>query len=74
MAVLLWFTIGFIVGLIITNIIWRVKSRSGFLRIDRSNPDKEIWRLDMMSHDPHAVYKKKRLILKIDKNANLSQE
>ena len=74
MDVLLWFAIGIVVGTIITNVIWFAKSRSAVLRIDRSNPEKEIWRLDMLQRDPHTVYKKKCLILKIDKNADLSQE
>lgn len=66
-----WLT-GIIVGLIVTTTIVGVKSAIGTLRIDSSNEEKDIYRLDI--HDLEKVPNKKYIILRVDKNANLSQQ
>lgn len=58
--------------LLVIQIVWRIRSASGTLRIDHSNPEKDIYRLEIDNLDD--LSKKKRVILKIDHNANLSQE
>lgn len=67
-----WFIVGVLVGSIISNIIFYVRSSSGTLRIDHSNPEKDVYRLEVNSLD--KLSKKKRVILKVDSHADLSQE
>lgn len=70
----LWlvFVLGLVVGSIIVNIIWNSNRSSGVLKIDRSNPEKDIYRIELDSLD--NLSKKKRISLKVDTKANLSQE
>ena len=68
----IWIIIGVMLGSIITNIIFYALSESGKLRIDHSNPDKDVYRIEFRDLDKLA--KKKRVILKIDNNADLSQK
>lgn len=44
----------------------------GTLRIDHSNPEKDVYLFEINSLD--TISKKKRIVLKIDHNANLSQK
>lgn len=69
------FIIGYIVGAIITVLIFvlhRDTAAYGTLRIDRSNPEKDIYRLDI--DDLYSLGKKKEIVLKIDNQADLSQK
>ena len=66
-----WVT-GIIVGMLLLAVIVGAMSAIGTLRIDMSNPEKDIYRLDV--HDLDKIAKKKYIILQVDKNANLSQE
>lgn len=70
----LWlvFVLGLVVGSIVANIIWNLNRSSGVLKIDRSNPEKDIYRIELDSLD--NLSKKKRVSLKVDAKANLSQE
>lgn len=70
----LWlvFVLGLVVGSIVVNIIWNSNRSSGVLKIDRSNPEKDIYRIELDSLD--NLSKKKRISLKVDAKANLSQE
>lgn len=70
----LWlvFVLGLVVGSIVVNIIWNLNRSSGVLKIDRSNPEKDIYRIELDSLD--NLSKKKRVSLKVDAKANLSQE
>lgn len=70
MAVL-WLSTGFIVGCIICGLISLFRRASGTLRIDQSDPEKDIYRIDIDDLDNLA--KKKRVVLKVDPNADLSQ-
>lgn len=62
---------GVIIGSIITKIIFLARSRKGVLRIDHSNPEKDIYRFEL---NDVADKSTKRFILKVDHNADLSQE
>lgn len=70
----LWlvFVLGLVVGSIVVNIIWSLNRSSGVLKIDQSNPEKDIYRIELDSLD--NLSKKKRVSLKVDAKANLSQE
>lgn len=64
----LWFTLGLVTGLLISNI----KPSYGTLRIDRSNPEKDLYRFEV-DGDIDKLHTKKRVVFKVDNNANLSQ-
>ena len=69
----LFAVIGVLVGLIISNIIFSIRYRkAGTLRIDHSNPEKDVYRIEI--DDLDGLSKKKHIILKVDNNANLSQK
>lgn len=70
----LWlvFVLGLVVGSIVVNIIWSLNQSSGVLKIDQSNSEKDIYRIELDSLD--NLSKKKRVSLKVDAKANLSQE
>ena len=63
--------IGIFTGSLITSIIFFIKSSSGTLKIDHSNPQKDVYRFEIKDLD--KLNKKKYVRLKIDNNANLSQ-
>lgn len=66
-----WIT-GIIVGILLTTVIVTVKSAIGTLKIDTTNPEKDLWRLDV--HDLDKIAQKKYIILQVDKDAHLSQQ
>lgn len=66
-----WVT-GIIVGMLLLAVIVGAMSAIGTLRIDMSNPEKDIYRLDV--HDLDKIANKRYVILQVDKNAKLSQE
>lgn len=66
------FLIGVFAGSIITCILAAFKQARGTLLIDRSDPGKDIYRICLDSLDDLA--KKKEVILKVDPNADLSQD
>ena len=68
----LYFGLGFILGVIITSVVSGIISTHGTLRIDHSNPNKDTYRFE--TKDLDVFEKKKRIILKIDNNADLSQK
>lgn len=56
----------------ITNIVFFIKYRNvGTLRIDHSDPNKDIYRFDIDSIDD--LSKRKRIVLNVDNKADLSQ-
>lgn len=63
--------IGIFSGSLITSIIFVIKSSSGTLKIDHSNPQKDVYRFEIKDLD--RLNKKKYVRLKIDNNADLSQ-
>lgn len=72
----LWFVIGIIVGVIVTGvfsaILVKVRTSYGTLKIDHSNPEKDIYRFDV--DDLDGLSKKKHITLKVDNHADLSQK
>ena len=69
----LFVLIGLLVGSIISNIIFFIRYRTvGTLRIDHSDPVKDVYRIEI--DDLDGLIKKKHVILKVDNNANLSQK
>lgn len=66
------FLIGLVAGGSIVNVIFGVYYKpEGTLRIDRSNLEKDIYRIEI--NDLDGLPNKKRVVLKIDNHANLSQ-
>ena len=65
------FSLGIVVGIIMTRLILQVSSAKAVLRIDHSNPEKDIYRLDL---DNVCSMNKKTLLLKIDHRANFTNE
>ena len=64
--------IGFVIGCVISSIIFFIRySFVGILRVDHSNPEKDIYRFDI--NDLDKLNKKNRIVLKIDHHADLSQ-
>ena len=68
----LWFILGVITGIIVVGIISYLRKTHGVLRIDHSDPEKDLYRFDIGDLD--SLSKKKRLVLKIDNQADLSQK
>lgn len=67
------FVVGFVVGLLMMNVINRLLERpAGVLKIDRSNPEKDVYRFEI--DDLDSLHKKKRIVLKIDNDAAISHE
>ena len=62
---------GIVIGLLIGNLLWNVAT-DGTLRIDHSNPDKDTYRFEV--NDLDKLGKKKRIVLKVDNSASLSQD
>lgn len=65
--------IGLLVGSIVSNIIFFIRYRTvGTLRIDHSDPAKDVYRIEI--DDLDGLSKKKHVVLKVDNNADLSQK
>ena len=63
---------GLFIGIALTGLYFLIRSTSGTLRIDHTNPEKDVYRFEI--DDLDSINKKKRIELKIDHNANLSQK
>ena len=70
---LLVFLAGVFVGTLLHIFVTEFTSVFGELQIDTSGPEADKWRL-CINKDPDEVHKKKRVVLKIVNNINLSQE
>ena len=67
------YLIGLILGCILSNLVFFIRYRyAGVLRIDHSNPEKDVYRFEIDKLD--TLSKRHRIILKIDNNADLSQK
>lgn len=73
MEYVFWIIFGIVLGVAITLFIQSLQTVYGVLRIDRTNPEKHIYRFDVGDR-LEALEKKKRIILKVDPNADLSQK
>lgn len=72
MEIYIWIVVSSAVVSIITEIIMYASAANGTLRIDHSDPEKDVYRIDI--DDLDKLSKKKRIILKVDNDADLSQE
>lgn len=66
----IWVAVAFIVGLGI-GLIFSLRS-SGTLRIDHTNPEKDVYLFEIDNLDKLTA--KRKVVLKIDNNAHLSQK
>ena len=64
--------IGCFMGSVITIFIYSIKTSYGTLRIDHSNPEKDVYRFDV--DDIDELSNKKRIVLKVDNNAIISHK
>lgn len=64
--------ISLVLGSIITNLIFYIRSASGTLKIDHTNPEKDVYRIEI--DDLDKIDNKKNIVLRIDNNADLSQD
>lgn len=67
----LYILIGLVSGVLITRLMYGI-SPSGTLKIDHSNPDKDMYRFEISDLD--SLSKKKHVVLKVDNHADLSQK
>ena len=71
----LTFFIGLIIGVVLEAIIATIRevitTARGTLRIDHSNPEKDLYRFEI--NDLDCLNKKKYVELKIEHNTNISQ-
>ena len=65
--------IGVFIGVTVSSIIQHVESSYGTLHVDSSDPDKDIYRLDVHG-ELVELRKKKYVVLRVNKDVNLSQE
>ena len=72
LIVILSMLIGSFIGATVSNLYFHTKTTYGTLRIDHSDPDKDVYRIEFDSLDD--MDKKKRVYLKIDNDADLSQK
>lgn len=61
---------GVVTGIVIVVVFRLMTTKKGWLRIDHSNPKKDIFRLEV---DGIADRTTRKFILKVDHNADLSQ-
>lgn len=64
---------GVLIGAVITNLIVYLRTANGTLKIDHSNPERDSYLFEV-NDSLNNLSSKKRLILKIDNNADLSQK
>lgn len=72
MEIYMWIVVVAAIAIIITEIIMHISAGTGTLRIDHSDPEKDVYRFEVDNLD--KLSKKKRIILKVDNDADLSQE
>ena len=66
------FLIGVFVGMLVMYLNDRLERTHGTLKMDLSNPDKDKYLFDIDNLD--VLKKKKKIVLRIDPNADLSQK
>lgn len=70
---ILFSILGVAIGSVVTNFIFYLRTANGTLKIDHSNPKKDAYLFEVNS-SLDKLGSKKRLILKIDNHADLSQK
>lgn len=64
---------GVLVGIVGSYIFQVVQTAYGTLRIDHTDPEKDLYRIDIDGNFDN-IAKEKRIILKVDNDADLSQK
>lgn len=72
METLFMFAAGVLAGLTVSYLLWFVRTASGTLEIDQRNEEKDVYRL--VVGDIESLSKKRRVVLRVDTKANLSQK
>lgn len=70
--VYLVFLAGVAVGTLLCEIIWSIQSAKGTLKIDTSNPEKDVYRIDIDNLD--MLSKRRKLVCKIEHDAILTSQ
>lgn len=64
---------GVVEGLLLATAIGRLmRKTAGVLKIDHSNPEKDVYRFEIADLD--GLSKKKHIVLRVDNSADLSQD
>ena len=73
LTLLFWiaYLIGLLAGVIVTLLVQRMFTKRGYLRIDHSNPEKDVYRFEVDDLVDTSV---RRFVLKVDHKADLSQK
>ena len=66
------FFMGVLIGLLLMFVLTRFERTSGILKIDQSDPEKDRYLFDVGDLD--KLKKKRKIVLRIDPNADLSQD
>ena len=72
MSTLVVYLLGVLFGAIVANVLRFEFKSFGVLRIDHSNPEKDVYRFEIDKLE--SLSSKKKIVLKIDNNADLSQK
>ena len=64
---------GIAIGMFVSYMLLIGKTAYGLLRIDHTDPEKDLYRIDIDGNFDN-ISKEKRIMLKVDNNANLSQK
>ena len=64
---------GIAIGMFVSYMVLIGKTAYGTLRIDHTNPEKDLYRIDINGNFDN-ISKEKRIVLKVDNDANLSQK
>lgn len=68
---IVWLLVGFVTGSVMTRVLYSIRTAHGVLKIDRKYSEKEKYLFDI--HDLDVLARRKRIVLKIDNDADLSQ-
>lgn len=69
----IWILIAAILSSVVTNIVFFIRYKNvGTLKIDVSDPSKDVYRFEI--NDIDALTNKKRIVLNVDNKADLSQK
>lgn len=73
MTLLYWFAflLGLVTGIVLVVVFRLMTTKKGWLRIDHSNPKKDILRIEVDGIVDRNI---RKFILKVDHDANLSQD
>lgn len=64
--------LGIAIGMVICHFLCNKFFSDGTIKIDSTNPEKDVYRLEI--NDLDSLKKKKRIVLRVDHHADLSQK